>query len=325
MPAARRRVVAALLVAVALLAGAGGGCAKDRPALPEVARLDAFDLSGRDGMIRLHLPPAGTPEPYPLVVALHSLFHDGAHAQRVFGLDAVADRAGFAVVYPDGLGDSWNAGSCCGYASTHGVDDVGYLRVLISHVERGLPIDRRRVVLVGDSNGGMLAYRYACEHAEEIAGIGVLSASLMVSDCRPSVPLAVVAVHGLRDRTVPPAGARYSRFLQAPVPSLSASLAPFRRAAGCPAPASALGAPAVAQPAEPQDPAQVPAAGPPGATRPVEPALAETLCGSGVRVAEWRLPAGGHGWPGADAAFDPAGVVWEALAPARSAEPGPNL
>ncbi len=197
---------------------------------------DAYERSGRTPQLRLTLPAATTPRPFPLVIALHSLNNTGTEPQSQWGFDALAARAGFAVAYPDALNASWDAGTCCGQSAAEHVDDVGWLRALISHLEQHYPIDRRRVILTGFSNGGMIAYRYACEHAAEIAGIAVVAASLQTADCVPAKPVAVVAIHGQLDERVPYTGDAWSEALGTPLQSVRGSLSPFRTSAGCPEP-----------------------------------------------------------------------------------------
>lgn len=52
----------------------------------------------------------------------------------------------------------------------------------------------------GISNGGMLAYRLACERSDLFAAVAPVAATLTVS-CRPPRPVSVL--HGLADRAVP--------------------------------------------------------------------------------------------------------------------------
>jgi polyhydroxybutyrate depolymerase len=314
---------------------------------------NAYERSGRVTDPRIRLPPADFPGPYPLVVALHSLYHTGTDAEAEEGLDALAATAGFAVAYPDGTAGSWDAGSCCGQAAATHVDDVGWLRSLISDLEQRYPIDPRRVILVGLSNGGMLAYRYACEHADEIAGIAVVAASLQVSTCHPANPVEVVAIHGLLDQHVPYNGVAWSEPLQSPITSTLESLAPFRAVDRCPLPSQPAdvaltgpdGQPAAIPPAASRADAgaarapvgsAAPGAGPSATTAPATTAPAVTMpaytairkqsgCLSGVSVIEYLLPEADHGWPASTgvAAFDTGEVIWRALSPARSRVAGP--
>lgn len=52
------------------------------------------------------------------------------------------------------------------------------MQALVAKLERTYPVDRRRVFVAGHSNGGMLAYRLACQAAGTVAAIGVQSTSL---------------------------------------------------------------------------------------------------------------------------------------------------
>ncbi|MDT3444991.1 MULTISPECIES: PHB depolymerase family esterase [unclassified Pseudofrankia] len=247
-----RRAATVWLLSLTLAVPATAGCgilADDRPAtqagagptpaaaavVTHTAGPDAYERSGRPGNLRLVLPGADTAGPYPLVIALHSLFHDGSEAAG-WGLDKLAKTAGFALVSPDGIDGSWNAGTCCDEAANASVDDVGWLHALIQHLESNYPIDPARVVIIGLSNGGMMAYRYACDHPEDVAGIAVVAGSLQQLGCRPNAPVTVVSVHGGKDGHVPGAGTPWQPALGTPITSTEQSLAPFRAADRCEAP-----------------------------------------------------------------------------------------
>ncbi|WP_250289603.1 alpha/beta hydrolase, partial [Frankia sp. CiP1_Cm_nod1] len=246
----RRSPLACCVVFISMLALCAGGCAAlyDRvlpTPSPTTLRIivptptagpDAYERSGRTTPLRLTLPAVTAARPFPLVIALHSLDNDSTEPQSLWGFEALTGSAGFAVAYPDALNTSWNAGTCCGRSAAEQVDDVGWLRALISHLEQHYPIDRQRVFLVGFSNGGMIAYRYACEHAGEIAGIAVVAASLQTAGCAPAKPVTVVAIHGQLDERVPYAGEAWSETLGTPLRSARESLSPFRASAGCPEP-----------------------------------------------------------------------------------------
>ncbi|MBE1535926.1 alpha/beta hydrolase family esterase [Actinomadura algeriensis] len=151
----------------------------------------------------LHVPPdRADGEPLPLIVALHGGLNDPQYVREQSGLDAVADAQGYAVAYPKGLLGTWNAGACCWFARWAGVDDVAFLDELIGTlVEQGVA-DRRRIFLTGFSNGGGMAYRYACERAGRVAGVAVVSGALAIG-CTPDRPISVLAFHGTWDPSVP--------------------------------------------------------------------------------------------------------------------------
>ncbi|MGH8245909.1 MAG: alpha/beta hydrolase family esterase, partial [Gammaproteobacteria bacterium] len=118
----------------------------------------------------LHVPPSFDPD-QPVAVVL--IFHGGGgnadNAVRMTGFNGQSDESGFLAVYPNGsgrLGDlvlTWNGGDCCGYAQEHNVDEVGFLRALLTDLNSSVRVDASRVYATGMSNGAIFAYRLACE------------------------------------------------------------------------------------------------------------------------------------------------------------------
>ena len=168
--AAAARSLAALVLAV--LCGSLSALGAD-PA-PRFSAPGDFDLTLQVGSksrtFLVHLPPRFAERgPLPVLLAFHGGGGSAQGFQKYAGLDAVADREGFAVVYPDGSGRlgrrllSWNAGGCCGRAREDRVDDVGFAIRLLGDLARDLPLDRTRVYATGHSNGAMMAYRFAAE------------------------------------------------------------------------------------------------------------------------------------------------------------------
>ena len=115
---------------------------------------------GRDRTYHLYVPPNLEPgTPVPLLVALHGGTGWGTQFEQNSGFDQLADRYGFIVVYPDGVGvgrngtalRTWNGGGCCGPAARQEVDDVGFIRQLVEQLrtralDRPHPGVRRRTL-----------------------------------------------------------------------------------------------------------------------------------------------------------------------------------
>jgi polyhydroxybutyrate depolymerase len=139
------------------------------------------------------------------------MFHGGTGSGRQFEerssrMNPVADREGFVVVYPDGTGTfrTWNAGGCCGSAARPpGVDDVGFVRILLDHLGEELCIDERRIYASGMSNGAMLSHRLACELWDRIAAVAPVAGTEMSPTCTPARAVPVMHVHGSADGHVP--------------------------------------------------------------------------------------------------------------------------
>jgi polyhydroxybutyrate depolymerase len=174
---------------------------------PALLQAETLDVAGRARTYEIHRPAGRDPaKPAALVIMLHGGFGTGRQAERAYGWDAAADRAGFVVAYPDGIGRSWNAGgTCCGPARRDAVDDLGFITALIAAVTRRETIDPARVYLTGMSNGAAMAYRYACEGEFPVAAIGPVAGSLAFA-CTPRRPVSVMAIHGLDDGNIPIGG-----------------------------------------------------------------------------------------------------------------------
>lgn len=180
--------------------------------------------------------PAGLPRPAPLVVMLHGGFGSAARAERSYHWDEQATAARFVVAYPDGLHHAWNAGGgCCGVPGRQGTDDVAFITAMVAAIAREVPIDPDRVYATGISNGGMMAYRLACD-TTIFAAIGPDSAT-MLGPCRSPAPLSVIHIHGTADRNIPYRGGPgdgVARIDGPPVPTLNAT---WRATDHCAAPA----------------------------------------------------------------------------------------
>ncbi len=205
--------------------------------VPVGSSASTLTSGGRTRTYRIYRPAslvAGSP--VPLVVFLHGGFGDGAQAEGAYGWDAAADVGRFVVVYPDGVSKAWNGGTCCGVPQQQGIDDVGFIRDLVATVEAALPIDPARVYATGISNGGIMAYRLACETGL-FAAIGPDSATQLVA-CTGASPTSVVAIHGLADTRVPFAGGMGSGVGHVDGPAVPTVIAGWRTIDGCGDPSS---------------------------------------------------------------------------------------
>ncbi|MEQ1874435.1 MAG: PHB depolymerase family esterase [Ilumatobacteraceae bacterium] len=166
---------------------------------------------GRTRTYHLYVPsdlPAG---PVPFLIALHGGTGSGSQFQSNSGFDELAQANGFLVVFPDGVGlgrnedrlRTWNGGYCCGTAAKREVDDVGFIDALIDVLADEYEIDPNRIFAAGHSNGGIMAYRLACELADRIAAIGLQAGSLGIDECSPSQPVSVLHLHGTADESHP--------------------------------------------------------------------------------------------------------------------------
>lgn len=165
---------------------------------PRPARL--FVPSGYDGRTQL-----------PLVILLHGAPGTGEGTEAYLKLRPLAESRRFLYCCPDGgipLGSGykwngffWNAteAAICQYGWA---DDAGYLRELIEEIARNFALDRKRVYLIGHSNGGAMAHWAACEVADLVAGIASLAGTSILDHHPPSEPVNILAIHGTADSVV---------------------------------------------------------------------------------------------------------------------------
>jgi polyhydroxybutyrate depolymerase len=227
--------VCAVLV---LLAGCG-----QQPGSGGASTVHRLTVDGRARSYLLHLP-AGLPggRPVPLVVVLHGGFGSAAQAEQAYGWDTEADRQGFAVVYPDGIDRAWAVGGgCCGRPAAEGVDDVAFVRAVVADAGHRLPVDPRRVYATGISNGGLLAYRLACD-TRLFAAIGPDSATEL-GPCPAPGPVSVLHIHGTADQNIPYQGGRGAGVAHIDGPSAPALNAQWRAVDQCAAPTSTTDGP----------------------------------------------------------------------------------
>lgn len=160
--------------------------------------------------VTVHVPPGyDSGHPAPLLIALHHYGGSGAEQEAYFNLDELARQRGYLYALPDGTLNSsgvpfWNATDACCDFDGSGVDDAGFLAAVIKEIRASYVVDPKRIDLIGHSNGGFMVYAVACAHADEIAAIVSLAGATFATQakCAPSVPVAVLHIHGTADDSV---------------------------------------------------------------------------------------------------------------------------
>jgi len=199
---------------------------------PVGSRVFTVTVGGVVRDYRLFVPP-GVERARPLLLALHQLHGSASAWERRSGLDAGAAAHGVVVAYPDGVGHSWNAGTCCQPAAGRGIDDVAFLRAVVADVARRTPIDLSRVAVTGFSNGGLMSYRLVCAAADVVHVAVPVAGGLVAGGCAPSRPISMLHVHGGRDPVIPPAGLARSPLDAAGFPPARTSIDVIATADGC--------------------------------------------------------------------------------------------
>lgn len=156
----------------------------------------------------LHVPASYRPgQAMPLLLALHGGGGnmDFMANDRHYGLIRHSEQAAYLLAIPNGTGAlgnklaTWNAGRCCGKARDEAVDDVAFARAVVAWVQQHYAVSNGRVYAAGMSNGGMMAYRLACEAADLFAGVASVAGTDNTLACQPSRPVAILHIHARDD------------------------------------------------------------------------------------------------------------------------------
>ncbi|WP_153117488.1 extracellular catalytic domain type 1 short-chain-length polyhydroxyalkanoate depolymerase [Rhodocyclus tenuis] len=158
---------------------------------------------------RVHVPERYSAEnPAALLVALHGGggSMDFMANDKYYGLISKSEAEGFVVVFPGGFSPrssgkfaTWNAGNCCAAARDQNADDVGFIRKVVDQVSSQLSINRKQIYATGMSNGGMMAYRLACEMADTFSAIAAVAGTDNTTSCTPKAPISILHIHARND------------------------------------------------------------------------------------------------------------------------------
>jgi polyhydroxybutyrate depolymerase len=305
--APRRHFRAAALILVVMLHPHGSAAAESGPD-PE----HTLVVDGVSRTYRVHVPSGyKATVPVPLLLAFHGAGSNSGDMADLTGLGKVADRAGFLVVYPQGIDYHWNAGRSTGSTAAQ-VDDLGFVRALLTRLESDYAIDRQRVYATGFSNGAFFSQRLACAMTADFAAVASVSGQMSQAlslVCKPARPISMLLVHGTDDPIVPYDGGSVQGSRGGTLLSVAATAAFWEHADACPAGGASV---------------KLPDASPADGTHVRREEHAG--CADGTEVTLYTVKNGGHTWPDGPQydqiwiigkvthALDASATIWEFLA-----------
>ncbi len=148
----------------------------------------------------LYVPAVEHDDALPLVFSLHGSGNDPQSLVAISGFDILAERHGFAVVFPAGAftnsitSRSWNANK------EEGVDDVQFVRDMIKMVSGMLKIDQSRIYSSGYSGGARMSSRLACELSDVLAAAAPVAGLQYPDDCKVKQAIPLIAFHAKDDQ-----------------------------------------------------------------------------------------------------------------------------
>jgi polyhydroxybutyrate depolymerase len=187
----------------------------------------SLDFDGRHRTAVIVVPPqdARPAGRWPLVVMLHGAGGSTKNVQENTGWDSLGEQRGFLTLFPNGTPknedesesfrrnpQTWNSGakeslsSGAGSAASKQVNDVGFLEALIQRVSQQIPVDPARIYVAGHSNGAGMAYRFAFEHPDVVAAVGVMAGHFFQDSPSARSDVSLIQILGEKDPFVPLAG-----------------------------------------------------------------------------------------------------------------------
>ena len=106
--------------------------------------ISSFEFDGYTRLYEVYLPQNFTSN-MPLVVSIHGISETVNWYKTYTRMHETADTMGYVIVYPQGIGNSWNAGIVNPNRYFPDTDDVGFISSLIDTMKSHWDIDLSRV------------------------------------------------------------------------------------------------------------------------------------------------------------------------------------
>jgi polyhydroxybutyrate depolymerase len=205
----RSKFLSLVLAAATLLCFLASCAPQTNGSIIPVDEIRTLEHDGRERTYLLYVPYGlHENEPVPLVFVFHGGGGDGSGMASLTKFDRLSDLKKFIVVFPDGVGNSWNDGrqNPASEAYRLNVDDVGFVDAMIETVSLEFPVDQRKIYATGMSNGATFCHFLAAQRASTFAAIAPVVGGLAVpfyEQFNPDDNVSVLIIQGTADPLVP--------------------------------------------------------------------------------------------------------------------------
>ena len=142
----------------------------------------------------------------PIVFVIHGYTGSAEGIAAYTGMNNIAEREGFIVVYPQGTIDSnGNTFFNVGYEFNDDspINDVSFIRELVRSISQEFNLKRKKAFATGMSNGGDMSYLLACTSSDLFKAVAPVAGVLMKGlkdSCELSSPVPIFEIHGTADK-----------------------------------------------------------------------------------------------------------------------------
>lgn len=162
-----------------------------------------------DRYFKVHIPESYNKNiPTPLIIALHGGGGDmeTQSQEEYYHLISKSNKEGFLIAFPNGYSQftsgkfaTWNAGNCCGEAREKKIDDVLFIKEVVKKISQLVNVAQNNIFAIGMSNGGMMAYRLACEASEIFKAIASVAGTDNTTYCHSKKTISILHIHAKND------------------------------------------------------------------------------------------------------------------------------
>jgi len=106
-------------------------------------------------------------------------------------------------------------GKTYGGQSQENVDDVKFIKTLISKLMKTHKVNAKRVYVTGVSNGGLMTLRLGCDLSQKLSALAPVIANIpqkYIGQCKPKTVLPILLMNGTADPIVPYYGGEMKLF-----------------------------------------------------------------------------------------------------------------
>ncbi|MEO0393439.1 MAG: hypothetical protein AAF213_09345 [Pseudomonadota bacterium] len=153
-----------------------------------------------------HVPAdAASRDELSVLFVFHPAVTNAEGFERIATLFEEPNADDFLIIYPNGIGRTWNVGDCCGLALKQNVDDLGFIDAIFDDAQAFGTISQKRNFATGFSNGAGMTHYLACNMPERFTAIAPAGGKRdMRQGCAPTTsPVSVFITHGLDDKLSP--------------------------------------------------------------------------------------------------------------------------
>jgi polyhydroxybutyrate depolymerase len=157
------------------------------------------------GGYRIVLPPSSAADgKIGAIFFFHGYGGSAGETVSDANLTAVAHRLGVALIAPDGLDRSWSFPG----SPSRNRDEFSFVTQVLEDVMARFPVDPRRIMASGFSQGGSMVWYLACRMPQRFAAFAPIAGDFwqpVPESCAGPRP-NLIHFHGLADTTIPLAG-----------------------------------------------------------------------------------------------------------------------